>query len=118
MFCFFFFFCLYCFFFFFKQKTAYEMLRSLVGSEMCIRDSSVARGSFQRMGTSYADRSGPVALLERRAQSQHGGGVHLGDPGLGHPEHPADLRQGHALVVVEDQQELLALAQALYGLSL
>ena len=23
----------------FKQKTAYEMLRSLVGSEMCIRDS-------------------------------------------------------------------------------
>ena len=24
---------------FFKQKTAYEMLRSLVGSEMCIRDS-------------------------------------------------------------------------------
>ena len=27
------------FVFFFKQKTAYEMLRSLVGSEMCIRDS-------------------------------------------------------------------------------
>ena len=24
--------------FFFKQNTAYEMLRSLVGSEMCIRD--------------------------------------------------------------------------------
>eukprot|EP00658_Telonema_sp_P-2_P047365 TRINITY_DN3602_c0_g1_i2.p1 TRINITY_DN3602_c0_g1~~TRINITY_DN3602_c0_g1_i2.p1 ORF type:complete len:345 (-),score=97.77 TRINITY_DN3602_c0_g1_i2:58-1092(-) len=31
---------IYTFFFFFKQKTAYEMLRSLVGSEMCIRDSS------------------------------------------------------------------------------
>ena len=30
----------YVFFFFFKQKTAYEMLRSLVGSEMCIRDRS------------------------------------------------------------------------------
>src|SRR5674536_378871 len=29
------------FFFFFKQKTAYEMLRSLVGSEMCIRDSTI-----------------------------------------------------------------------------
>ena len=29
------------FFFFFKQKTAYEMLRSLVGSEMCIRDSAL-----------------------------------------------------------------------------
>ena len=27
-----------CRFCFFKQKTAYEMLRSLVGSEMCIRD--------------------------------------------------------------------------------
>ena len=30
--------CVFFFFFFFKQKTAYEMLRSLVGSEMCIRD--------------------------------------------------------------------------------
>eukprot|EP00658_Telonema_sp_P-2_P079509 TRINITY_DN7700_c0_g1_i1.p1 TRINITY_DN7700_c0_g1~~TRINITY_DN7700_c0_g1_i1.p1 ORF type:complete len:176 (+),score=47.53 TRINITY_DN7700_c0_g1_i1:75-602(+) len=29
-------------FFFFKQKTAYEMLRSLVGSEMCIRDRQCA----------------------------------------------------------------------------
>src|SRR5678815_5819205 len=29
---------IHCVFFFFKQKTAYEMLRSLVGSEMCIRD--------------------------------------------------------------------------------
>ena len=31
------------FFFFFKQKTAYEIMPSLVGSEMCIRDSA-ARG--------------------------------------------------------------------------
>ena len=38
--CWFFYCCIVCFFFFFKQKTAYEMLRSLVGSEMCIRDSS------------------------------------------------------------------------------
>eukprot|EP00658_Telonema_sp_P-2_P058569 TRINITY_DN47081_c0_g1_i1.p1 TRINITY_DN47081_c0_g1~~TRINITY_DN47081_c0_g1_i1.p1 ORF type:complete len:150 (-),score=51.94 TRINITY_DN47081_c0_g1_i1:43-492(-) len=35
----------YCFFFFFKQKTAYEMLRSLVGSEMCIRDSPLTSSS-------------------------------------------------------------------------
>eukprot|EP00658_Telonema_sp_P-2_P060277 TRINITY_DN49231_c0_g1_i1.p1 TRINITY_DN49231_c0_g1~~TRINITY_DN49231_c0_g1_i1.p1 ORF type:complete len:520 (-),score=150.87 TRINITY_DN49231_c0_g1_i1:259-1818(-) len=35
-------------FFFFKQKTAYEMLRSLVGSEMCIRD----RVSTQSTGIS------------------------------------------------------------------
>eukprot|EP00658_Telonema_sp_P-2_P075144 TRINITY_DN6456_c0_g1_i1.p1 TRINITY_DN6456_c0_g1~~TRINITY_DN6456_c0_g1_i1.p1 ORF type:complete len:148 (-),score=19.02 TRINITY_DN6456_c0_g1_i1:380-823(-) len=35
------------FFFFFKQKTAYEMLRSLVGSEMCIRDSSNETNTHQ-----------------------------------------------------------------------
>eukprot|EP00658_Telonema_sp_P-2_P033601 TRINITY_DN24627_c0_g1_i2.p1 TRINITY_DN24627_c0_g1~~TRINITY_DN24627_c0_g1_i2.p1 ORF type:complete len:115 (-),score=43.02 TRINITY_DN24627_c0_g1_i2:48-392(-) len=38
------------FFFFFKQKTAYEMLRSLVGSEMCIRD----RVSTQSTGPTTA----------------------------------------------------------------
>ena len=32
--------------FFFKQKTAYEMLRSLVGSEMCIRDRLVGGHEF------------------------------------------------------------------------
>src|SRR5450756_2825165 len=31
--------CVFFFFFFFKQKTAYEIMPSLVGSEMCIRDS-------------------------------------------------------------------------------
>eukprot|EP00658_Telonema_sp_P-2_P051214 TRINITY_DN39258_c0_g1_i1.p1 TRINITY_DN39258_c0_g1~~TRINITY_DN39258_c0_g1_i1.p1 ORF type:complete len:106 (-),score=41.84 TRINITY_DN39258_c0_g1_i1:96-413(-) len=36
-------------FFFFKQKTAYEMLRSLVGSEMCIRDSLGGGGGAQNM---------------------------------------------------------------------
>src|SRR5428012_7351 len=30
--------CSFSFFFFFKQKTAYELMPSLVGSEMCIRD--------------------------------------------------------------------------------
>ncbi len=34
-------------FFFFKQKTAYEMLRSLVGSEMCIRDRSTRVSSWE-----------------------------------------------------------------------
>jgi len=29
-------------FFFFRQKTAYEIRLSLVGSEMCIRDSAFA----------------------------------------------------------------------------
>ena len=36
-------------FFFFKQKTAYEMLRSLVGSEMCIRDSYTASQGLMLM---------------------------------------------------------------------
>src|SRR5660397_64237 len=35
---FFIYFCVFLFFFFFKQKTAYEIRLSLVGSEMCIRD--------------------------------------------------------------------------------
>src|SRR5660398_288499 len=34
------------FFFFFKQKTAYEIRLSLVGSEMCIRDSGPAMARF------------------------------------------------------------------------
>ena len=34
--------------FFFKQKTAYELLRSLVGSEMCIRDSSLVILEIER----------------------------------------------------------------------
>src|SRR5450756_2655742 len=33
------------FFFFFKQKTAYEIMPSLVGSEMCIRDRHWTEGS-------------------------------------------------------------------------
>jgi len=32
---------LYLLFFFFKQKTAYEIRLSLVGTEMCIRDSQL-----------------------------------------------------------------------------
>ena len=39
--------------FFFKQKTAYEMLRSLVGSEMCIRDSAGLDGFRMVRGGSW-----------------------------------------------------------------
>ena len=48
-------------FFFFKQKTAYEMLRSLVGSEMCIRDRACprftpgTRGATSRANTADAN---------------------------------------------------------------
>src|SRR5678815_5116263 len=51
------------FFFFFKQKTAYEMLRSLVGSEMCIRDRCRSFSRRQLRQTSSAvhlQRSPPV----------------------------------------------------------
>src|SRR5674536_373905 len=37
-----------CFVFFFKQKTAYEMLRSLVGSEMCIRDQRIVQHCLEK----------------------------------------------------------------------
>eukprot|EP00658_Telonema_sp_P-2_P043057 TRINITY_DN31012_c0_g2_i2.p1 TRINITY_DN31012_c0_g2~~TRINITY_DN31012_c0_g2_i2.p1 ORF type:complete len:195 (-),score=75.57 TRINITY_DN31012_c0_g2_i2:50-634(-) len=46
------------FFFFFKQKTAYEMLRSLVGSEMCIRDRyqrRVRESCTSSMASDYGD---------------------------------------------------------------
>src|SRR5678816_2635651 len=51
-------FLLFFFFFFFKQKTAYEMLRSLVGSEMCIRDRPRTRRRRRRfaMSTTMIDR--------------------------------------------------------------
>eukprot|EP00658_Telonema_sp_P-2_P066722 TRINITY_DN55689_c0_g1_i3.p1 TRINITY_DN55689_c0_g1~~TRINITY_DN55689_c0_g1_i3.p1 ORF type:complete len:108 (+),score=28.41 TRINITY_DN55689_c0_g1_i3:53-376(+) len=65
------------FFFFFKQKTAYEMLRSLVGSEMCIRDShrslwedllaSVRRFRWLPQGCAQGGDSGPKV----RPQVQH-----------------------------------------------
>src|SRR5665648_555818 len=52
-------------FFFFKQKTAYEIMPSLVGSEMCIRDSRPGR----RFGARRACRR---RLLQRRGPA--GGG--------------------------------------------
>eukprot|EP00658_Telonema_sp_P-2_P077319 TRINITY_DN6961_c0_g1_i9.p1 TRINITY_DN6961_c0_g1~~TRINITY_DN6961_c0_g1_i9.p1 ORF type:complete len:158 (+),score=51.60 TRINITY_DN6961_c0_g1_i9:79-552(+) len=50
------------FFFFFKQKTAYEMLRSLVGSEMCIRD----RFGLELCTWSYCKASSPTVLDGRK----------------------------------------------------
>ena len=51
------------FFFFFKQKTAYEMLRSLVGSEMCIRD----RLKIGTIADLIEYRSANESLVERVA---------------------------------------------------
>eukprot|EP00658_Telonema_sp_P-2_P085712 TRINITY_DN9830_c0_g1_i1.p1 TRINITY_DN9830_c0_g1~~TRINITY_DN9830_c0_g1_i1.p1 ORF type:complete len:247 (-),score=95.15 TRINITY_DN9830_c0_g1_i1:643-1383(-) len=60
-------------FFFFKQKTAYEMLRSLVGSEMCIRDSINAEygGRFPNMGMHHSFSG----KYEYQYQYQEGGAV-------------------------------------------
>src|SRR5919198_997149 len=48
---------------------------------------------------------------ETRLEAQDRLGVKLGDAGLGHAEHLADLAQGQLLVVVERHDELLALGQ-------
>ena len=67
-------------FFFFKQKTAYEMLRSLVGSEMCIRDRlypeqvvvAVAALQLGRPVTWMSTRSEDmVSLAHSRGQVQY-----------------------------------------------
>ncbi len=49
--------------FFFKQKRAYELLRSLVGSEMCIGDGAYAAGM-------------PVIILDAYGRFQEGVAVH------------------------------------------
>eukprot|EP00831_Metopus_contortus_P022118 TRINITY_DN20043_c0_g1_i1.p1 TRINITY_DN20043_c0_g1~~TRINITY_DN20043_c0_g1_i1.p1 ORF type:complete len:239 (-),score=44.82 TRINITY_DN20043_c0_g1_i1:128-844(-) len=59
------------FFFFFKQKTAYEMQRGLVGSEMCIRDRNILKAytlqtkpAFYKM-LNDAFRSGNPEKIEK-----------------------------------------------------
>src|SRR5674536_62110 len=71
------------FFFFFKQKTAYEMLRSLVGSEMCIRDRSLRprnlgrppdrprpRRRVRRPAPRFAGSESAGVLASRRAEGR------------------------------------------------
>ncbi len=54
---------MYVVFFFFKQKTAYEIRLSLVGSEMCIRDSLTTRVSNPPKTTDTMKRLFSVAML-------------------------------------------------------
>src|SRR5678816_1815107 len=65
------------FFFFFKQKTAYEMLRSLVGSEMCIRDSTMVDqlSSFAAEVTRVAKEVGTEGRLGGQANVPGVGGT-------------------------------------------
>eukprot|EP00658_Telonema_sp_P-2_P015569 TRINITY_DN16004_c0_g1_i2.p1 TRINITY_DN16004_c0_g1~~TRINITY_DN16004_c0_g1_i2.p1 ORF type:complete len:155 (-),score=20.76 TRINITY_DN16004_c0_g1_i2:144-608(-) len=63
------------FFFFFKQKTAYEMLRSLVGSEMCIRDRCSGRLQLSKLHPAEAQdtpRSCCGVVLLHASLSQKG----------------------------------------------
>src|SRR5450756_2203437 len=53
------------FFFFFKQKTAYEIMPSLVGSEMCIRDRYILRLLRFDELTHPIDLSGWERLVDR-----------------------------------------------------
>eukprot|EP00658_Telonema_sp_P-2_P014545 TRINITY_DN15530_c0_g1_i2.p1 TRINITY_DN15530_c0_g1~~TRINITY_DN15530_c0_g1_i2.p1 ORF type:complete len:313 (-),score=64.07 TRINITY_DN15530_c0_g1_i2:436-1374(-) len=64
-------------FFFFKQKTAYEMLRSLVGSEMCIRDRSRAMseentegGAPEEEGQRPTPRGSIIVSYQSEAESE------------------------------------------------
>ena len=65
--------------FFFKQKTAYEVLRSLVGSEMCIRDRPWRHDPAHRRGVAYRDtatgerygRTNRAAVENRRSFRGH-----------------------------------------------
>ena len=64
--------------FFFKQKTAYEMLRSLVGSEMCIRDrlasvSSLAlnASAFKKLPYDPVKDFSPIAMTFQPVSYTH-----------------------------------------------
>eukprot|EP00831_Metopus_contortus_P011488 TRINITY_DN14576_c0_g1_i3.p1 TRINITY_DN14576_c0_g1~~TRINITY_DN14576_c0_g1_i3.p1 ORF type:complete len:117 (-),score=33.79 TRINITY_DN14576_c0_g1_i3:226-576(-) len=53
-------------FFFFKQKTAYEMQRGLVGSEMCIRD----RINAEYMGFPKLNAEAMFASVDKNGDGQ------------------------------------------------
>eukprot|EP00658_Telonema_sp_P-2_P013386 TRINITY_DN1506_c0_g1_i2.p1 TRINITY_DN1506_c0_g1~~TRINITY_DN1506_c0_g1_i2.p1 ORF type:complete len:133 (+),score=35.17 TRINITY_DN1506_c0_g1_i2:2-400(+) len=82
---------LFVFFFFFKQKTAYEMLRSLVGSEMCIRDSGWAVAAKEAMDSSVmlgSQRLGGLPTSNVLYHSYHGSLTDIDINDLyGRPEH-------------------------------
>src|SRR5450756_985946 len=64
------------FFFFFKQKTAYEIMPSLVGSEMCIRDRP-GRGRRRGAGGARRGRRRLMATASRHASGPHSSGASL-----------------------------------------
>eukprot|EP00831_Metopus_contortus_P073044 TRINITY_DN6662_c0_g1_i1.p3 TRINITY_DN6662_c0_g1~~TRINITY_DN6662_c0_g1_i1.p3 ORF type:complete len:114 (+),score=35.57 TRINITY_DN6662_c0_g1_i1:3-344(+) len=59
------------FFFFFKQKTAYEMQRGLVGSEMCIRDSKRGEQWYN------SDQNEKKKLVELKREAKKAGNYYV-----------------------------------------
>eukprot|EP00831_Metopus_contortus_P029188 TRINITY_DN24033_c0_g1_i2.p3 TRINITY_DN24033_c0_g1~~TRINITY_DN24033_c0_g1_i2.p3 ORF type:complete len:104 (+),score=45.76 TRINITY_DN24033_c0_g1_i2:2-313(+) len=55
-------------FFFFKQKTAYEMQRGLVGSEMCIRDRRRVHGNAEQYYQKLDEENISLAAENKRIQ--------------------------------------------------
>eukprot|EP00658_Telonema_sp_P-2_P018918 TRINITY_DN17405_c0_g2_i1.p1 TRINITY_DN17405_c0_g2~~TRINITY_DN17405_c0_g2_i1.p1 ORF type:complete len:245 (+),score=55.37 TRINITY_DN17405_c0_g2_i1:65-799(+) len=83
-------------FFFFKQKTAYEMLRSLVGSEMCIRD----RGGTDETATTKSpllasQTVGGEMSCDDQHQHQHVVAVHTSQKRRSHSTNNNTNRRGH-----------------------
>eukprot|EP00831_Metopus_contortus_P077447 TRINITY_DN7274_c0_g1_i2.p1 TRINITY_DN7274_c0_g1~~TRINITY_DN7274_c0_g1_i2.p1 ORF type:complete len:350 (+),score=90.60 TRINITY_DN7274_c0_g1_i2:115-1164(+) len=65
------------FFFFFKQKTAYEMQRGLVGSEMCIRDRVSTQSTWE-----YQDRENMAEWIGGKSQKWTTSRMHVPAPGI------------------------------------
>src|SRR5678809_1794578 len=70
------FFLLFFFFFFFKQKTAYEISACLVGSEMCIRDSSKYKSEFlANMSHELRTPLNSLLILAQQLYENHDGNL-------------------------------------------
>src|SRR5215208_6174339 len=84
----------------------------ILSAGMPLLSSKGRRSQGTRRGAEVLDRLLADVGLERRLEPQDGLGVKLRDARLGHAEHLADLAQRQVLVVVEGDDELLALGQA------
>src|SRR5450756_2748640 len=78
-------------FFFFKQKTAYEIMPSLVGSEMCIRDRPrlVVGAALPEPGRSQDRLRGVVVTVRRRVEPNEAQSI-IGDRAEGKGSHSLD----------------------------
>src|SRR3954453_7850503 len=73
------------------------------------RDAKGHVGEARRKATGVLSGGFALGWEQPRAQLEHGLGVDLAHPALGHAEDLADLGQRQAFVVVEREHDLLAL---------